>query len=100
MKIYIAGPITGVPDYKEQFKKAQKVCEERGLIVVNPAYLPEGLGKNEVYMHICYSMIDVVDGVLILDGWKDSLGTKCELEYAIKHNKRIVFQSDIETLFK
>lgn len=99
MKIYIAGPITGVQNYKQVFEKAQIVLEEQGLIVINPSFLPEGLGGNETYMHICYSMIDTVEGLFILDGWKESTGTKCELEYAIKHNKKIVFQSDIDTLF-
>ena len=37
MRVYIAGPITGIMDYKEKFIKAEKQLKEMGHIVINPA---------------------------------------------------------------
>ena len=49
MKIYIAGPITGVVDYREKFAVAERELAKRGHVVLNPAALPEGLGDHRVY---------------------------------------------------
>lgn len=48
MKIYIAGPITGIPDYKERFAKAEAELKAKGHAVMNPAALPEGFEYSEV----------------------------------------------------
>ena len=40
MKIYIAGKITGDSGYRSKFAEAQKILEERGYEVENPATLP------------------------------------------------------------
>lgn len=37
MKIYIAGKITGDPDYRAKFADAQRQIEAQGHIVLNPA---------------------------------------------------------------
>ena len=36
MKVYIAGKITGNPDYYEQFAEAEKLLTEQGHAVINP----------------------------------------------------------------
>lgn len=36
MKLYIAGPITGVPDYAERFKRAEEDLKAMGHTVINP----------------------------------------------------------------
>ena len=43
MRIYIAGAMTGLFNYREAFLEAEKYIKKLGHIVVNPAYLPEGL---------------------------------------------------------
>ena len=43
MKIYIAGKITGNPNYKEQFAAAEKKLKAEGHQVINPTWKPEGL---------------------------------------------------------
>ena len=95
MKIYIAGPITGVFNYKQSFLKAESELKSKGHIVLNPAYLPEGLKD---YMPICYAMIDQADGVYFLNGWKDSVGAKLEYEYADKKGLKIIvpFSDELE----
>ncbi|MCS4522383.1 DUF4406 domain-containing protein [Clostridium botulinum] len=55
---------------------------------MNPSVLPEGF-PWEVYMPICYAMIDACNSVYMLKNWTDSKGAKLELEYAkskIKNN--------------
>ena len=37
MKIYIAGKITGDPNYREKFEKAEKFLAGQGHSVMNPA---------------------------------------------------------------
>ena len=79
-KIYIAGKITGDPNYKEKFAKVQKGLEKEGYIVLNPATLPQGLTPAE-YMRICFVMIDTADAVAFIDGFAHSQGAMLELEY-------------------
>lgn len=47
MKVYIAGPITNDPNYKEKFSAVAEKVKEIGLEPVNPAEAPEGLTYKE-----------------------------------------------------
>ena len=79
--IYIAGPITGVSNYKENFKQYEEYLTRKGYKVLNPtAVFPEGL-TNEQYMHSCLNLIDCADAVLFLPGSEDSKGAQCEFHY-------------------
>ncbi|AWB17242.1 DUF4406 domain-containing protein [Clostridium botulinum] len=91
MEIYIAGKITGLKDYKEKFNKAQEKLISKGYKCMNPSVLPEGF-PWEVYMPICYAMIDACNSVYMLKNWTDSKGAKLELEYAKSKNKKIIFE--------
>lgn len=89
VKLYISGPITGIPDYKEKFMAAAKKLEGTGAVVLNPATLPEGMNRED-YMRICLSMVDVADVVVMLPGWEDSAGARLERNYAIYQMKYCV----------
>ena len=80
MKAYIAGKITGDPDYKKKFEDGKKRLEEMGHTVLSPAELPLGMSNGD-YMRICFAMIDVADIVAFLPGWQESRGAKLENEY-------------------
>ena len=80
MKIYIAGRITGDPDYYEKFREAQVELEAQGHIVLNPAELPQGM-HGEEYMRICFAMIDCADVVGMLSDWHESAGARLEHSY-------------------
>ena len=93
MKVYIAGKITGLENYKELFSAEERRLREKGYTVMNPSILPNGFEYDE-YMRICYSMIDVCDGVYFLNNWTDSKGAKLEHEYALKNNMAILYQRE------
>lgn len=80
MKIYIAGKITGDPDYRAKFADAQRQIEAQGHIVLNPATLPEGMEPKD-YMRICFAMIDVADAVVFLPDAAESAGARLEMTY-------------------
>ena len=90
MKIYIAGPITGVENYKEPFDKAESLLQEQGHTTMNPAILPPGFEHHE-YMKICFSMVDVCDGIVLLPGWERSKGAEMEYHRATEKKKIIGF---------
>lgn len=79
-KVYIAGKITGDPDYKAKFDAAATVLREQGHVVLNPATLPAGLSTGD-YMRICFAMIDCVDMVVLLSDWRESAGAMLEHQH-------------------
>ena len=89
MKIYIAGKITGDPNYKEKFDIAATSLEEQGHIVLNPAELPEGMLPAD-YMRICFAMIDTADAIYLLKDWCSSSGVSIERNYAMYTGKSIL----------
>lgn len=87
-KIYIAGKITGDPDYKAKFNAAAEAYEKHGFIVLNPAWMPEGMQKAD-YMRICFAMIDTADVVAFLPGYELSAGAQLELQYCLYIDKDV-----------
>lgn len=84
MTIYIAGPMSGKPDYnRAAFERARIHLEGKGHIVLNPASLPLGLPER-AYMPICMAMLEQADAIYCLEGWEDSRGAMAEVFYAIR----------------
>ena len=90
MKIYIAGKVRGLKNYKEVFKKE---LQNKGHITLNPAELPEGLHWTD-YMKICIPMLEVAEAIYLLNNWRDSTGAKVEKAYAECQGKEIIYQED------
>ena len=78
--VFISGPISGVTEYWKAFEQAEDDVNGLGYIPLSPARLPGGM-TNEQYMKICTAMIDSADMVLFLPDWRDSLGSKLEMQY-------------------
>jgi hypothetical protein len=91
VKVYIAGKITGNPEYKSQFAEAEQELKAEGHTVMNPAILPDGFQHHE-YMRMCFAMIDVCDVVYMLNTWIDSKGARLERDYAMGIGKILRFQ--------
>lgn len=89
-KIYLSGPISGRPleEAREQFDTVEKFLQkkfgEENIKVFNPmtfnTYAPEK--KWQDYMHLCLYLLEDCDAILMLDGWKDSIGAQVEYLYA------------------
>lgn len=90
-KVYIAGKITGLENFKEKFKEAEDWLKARGHDVMNPAILPSGF-EYEEYMAICFAMIDACDVVCMLSNWTASPGATRERMYAIESGKLLAYQ--------
>lgn len=88
MKIYIAGKITGDPDYRIKFEEAVRMVEGFGHIALNPAALPEGMSPAD-YMRICFAMLDVADEMWYLADAADSPGAFLEVQYCRYVKKRV-----------
>ncbi|MEG1497652.1 MAG: DUF4406 domain-containing protein [Clostridiales bacterium] len=82
MKVYIAGPITGVDNYRKTFNDAEEILLNQGHIVMNPALLSDGFKWAE-YMSITLDMLYCCDAIYLLPGWEHSKGAKLELRHSI-----------------
>ena len=82
MTIYLAGKITGDPDYREKFQGyAERLRKlHPGANIFNPAEHPAGLSNAE-YMRLCFAEIDVADMVAFLPDWYRSNGATLERQY-------------------
>lgn len=91
MKVYLAGKITGDPNYREKFAAVAKKLEERaGVTVISPAVTPEGLKKAD-YMRICFAMLESADTAVFLPDWEDSPGAQLEKHWCEYVGKKMVF---------
>lgn len=98
MILYLSGPISGDPDYKEKFLGAEDYLRAwKGHTVLNPAVLPEGL-PYEDYMRIDLAMLHAAEGIVMLRGWKKSPGARKEFELAIAMPKKLKIFFGVEAV--
>lgn len=95
MRIYLSGPITGVPGYKKRFKKlGARIAAAYPLdSIVNPGKLADVFpeGTHDEYMVICLQMLDMCDMVMMLPGWENSVGATEEHDFAVRAGKVVVY---------
>lgn len=96
--VYIAGKISGDPNYKLKFMTAQKNLEKIGFIVLSPAWLPSKGFEYEAYIRMSEAMLIECDAVCMLPDWKDSPGAARELAVAKAYKKEIYFYNCLETV--
>ena len=78
--VYIAGPITGVANYKEPFEEAAKKIKAMGFIPITPTWQPQGR-QYKHYIDECLSILRDVDAAVFLPGWQNSNGAAFEYGY-------------------
>lgn len=92
MKVYIAGPMTGLPDFnRDAFRKQHVSLMHQGHIVLCPAVLPDGLSHLQ-YMDICFAMVRAADAIFMLRGWEKSAGAVAEHALAKKLGLDIILE--------
>ena len=94
MKLYLSGAITGTDDYMDRFSMAEKSLEAEHTII-NPAKVNAQLPSDtdyEDYMKMSFCMLDMCDGIYLLQGWEKSCGSNRELGYAMAKGKIILRQ--------
>ncbi len=95
MKLYIAGPMTGHPEWNfPAFRGAAQELRRRDFEVLSPAEMDEqdfgfdGTGEppQDMSLHDILARdlaaLDGCDGIVLLEGWEHSKGTAVELAYA------------------
>jgi len=92
--VYIAGPMTGLPDFnREGFNAAAQSLGDKGYkSVINPGTLPLGLTQAQ-YMDISLAMVRCADVVHMLNGWEESEGARIEYHLAAKMGLKIEYES-------
>ena len=84
MKLYIAGKVTGVSDYKKKFARADQWLKLAGYDVCNPAAFElEDASWNDAMRFVIPKMLEC-DGVALLPNWRKSRGAKLEVYIARK----------------
>lgn len=84
MIVYIAGPMTGLPEFNfPEFFRAQAYLEVRGFDVLNPARRPAVDGESWASC-LRKALRDVLDAdaVALLPGWETSRGAVLEVNVA------------------
>lgn len=83
-KIYLAGPMSGLPESNyPAFHAAAAKLRAMGHVVLNPAENPEpACGTWQGYMRMALAQLVQCDGVVLLPGWSDSRGALLERELA------------------
>ncbi len=85
MRVYIAGPIAGNPNYMEQFAEAEAMLQDKSDDIFNPAKefekLAHWLPEPEL-LNVCSFAARVCDAIVMLPGWRNSRGSWIEIASA------------------
>ena len=83
-RIYIAGPMTGLPDFnRPAFAAAAAHLRALGLEAINPGELhPHTHLPWSFYMRSALAAMLTCDSILLLRGWTNSRGAKMEFQIA------------------
>lgn len=110
MRVYIAGPMTGHPDYnRDGFEKGVAFCEEQGWIAINPWGVnalhedkcpagPKFTYENETHPWECWLKASLrqmltCQEILMLPGWEQSRGASIEHHLAESVGMRVWYMS-------
>lgn len=96
MRFYLSGSISKNENASEDFRNAEWKIREiyPGAEVINPAaigvFLPSDFSHDE-YMRVSYELLDMSDAIVMIDGWRKSVGACMEYGYAKAKGKRVIY---------
>ena len=94
MKVYIAGPMTGLPHFnRPAFQQAAINLSFEKHVPLNPAILPDGLTEAD-YMAVGLTMLQRADAIYLLTGWQFSAGARAEHALALKLGLEVIEQKE------
>lgn len=84
MKLYIAGPMTGLPEFNyPAFFIAAELLQRAWYETLNPArHEPDPAKTWADYMRLGLTDVCAADGIAVLDGWINSKGARWEVQTA------------------
>lgn len=100
-RIYIAGPMTGVPRFnRPKFEQAARILRAQGWTVESPVEIAAVFGSDNTIV-TTPGMLDAVieaelaalakcDAIYLLAGWEDSRGAKSELWLALDKGLEVI----------
>ena len=107
-KIFISGPMTGLPDFNfPRFNLVAKQLEDAGIDCVNPVDVCKKYKKETVLSNPAkfQEMINEqqrlereCDAILLLDGWSKSKGVRLELKTALELGMKIYLEEELDSI--
>lgn len=98
MKVYLAGPMSGIPDFNApEFRRVTGHLRDRGIIVLSPVEFDEAEGfdhgagettvpESDYRAFLARDLIRIlsecIDAIVVLDGWEASRGAALEVHVA------------------
>lgn len=89
-KIYISGKVTGDPDFRSKFHKAEKFLKRKGYKVVNPVKWEKDGKSWKYYLIKDIKKLLKCDTVYLLPDWGFSKGAQLERNIACALDYHIV----------
>lgn len=96
-RIYIAGPMSGLPDFNyPAFNAEAERLRALGYAVENPAQNPEPPCKSWAgYMRMAIPQMLTCEAIALLPGWMNSRGARIEWQLAIDMGMQIHMAADL-----
>lgn len=97
MKLYVAGPMTGLPELNfPAFNSAANGLRTAGHQVSNPAEInPDPATNWSDCMFRDLAALDACDGIVMLPGWQESPGAQIERLWAIRTGKQVYCATEL-----
>lgn len=94
-KVYISGAITGNPNYKEEFAKAEELLKMLGYEVISPTRISGAIEYFDYadFMIASLMLLKKCDTIYFLSNWRKSNGCYIEKRIAQKMGMKIIHEN-------